>query len=92
MNDTLAVLAKNVLLLQQVSYRGHLRRLLSVIKMRFSRQDISLREFRLAAATGFIVLTTGESETMFLAEMTLQQERHFGRTFDAGGIEKADEA
>jgi circadian clock protein KaiC len=46
--DALSVLAENVLLMQHVKYRGELRRVLSVVKMRFSAYDPALREFRIA--------------------------------------------
>ena len=55
--DTLAMLAENVLFLQQLAYRGRLHRVLSVLKMRFSSHDYTLRELLIAAPEGIRVLT-----------------------------------
>lgn len=71
--DTLAVLAENVLLLQQVAYRGRLHRVLSVLKMRFSSHDYTLREFLIAAPQGIRVLTPEESGRELLVGLTEQQ-------------------
>jgi circadian clock protein KaiC len=71
--DTLAVLAENVLLLQQVAYRGRLHRVLSVLKMRFSSHDYTLREFLIAAPEGIHVLTPEESGRELLVGLTEQQ-------------------
>jgi circadian clock protein KaiC len=46
--SALAILAENVLLLQQVEHRAELRRLVSVLKMRFSDHDRELHEFWIA--------------------------------------------
>ena len=71
--DTLAVLAENVLLLQQLAYRGRLHRVLSVLKMRFSSHDYALREFLIAAPQGIRVLTPEESGRELLVGLTQQQ-------------------
>jgi circadian clock protein KaiC len=71
--DTLAVLAENVMLLQQLAYRGQLHRVLSVLKMRFSDHDYTLREFRIAAPAGIRVLTPSESGREVLVGLTEQQ-------------------
>lgn len=57
----LAVLAENVLLLEQVEYRDALHRVLSVLKMRFSAHDHMVREFTITAPEGIRVLTPFES-------------------------------
>ena len=54
--DTLAVLAENVLLLQQVTVGDRLRRLLSAPKMRFSAHDLRIREFTITPPGGIRVL------------------------------------
>jgi circadian clock protein KaiC len=59
--DAISILAENVLLLQQVVNRDRLIRVLSVLKMRFSAHDVSLREFRIAAPAGLRVLPLAES-------------------------------
>jgi circadian clock protein KaiC len=46
----LSAIAENLILLRYVEIRSQLRRLLSVIKMRDSDFDSSLREFRITAA------------------------------------------
>jgi len=72
--DELSVLAENVLLQQQVSYRGQLHRVLSVLKMRFSAHDRALREFTIAPPAGIRVLTPFESGVDVLAGIVRQQE------------------
>ncbi|MGH2347799.1 MAG: RAD55 family ATPase, partial [Chloroflexota bacterium] len=52
----MAVLAENVLLLQQLAENGRLRRLLAVVKTRFSAHTTSLREFVITEDQGVIVL------------------------------------
>ena len=59
--DELSVLAENVIFLQQLAYHNRLHRILSVLKMRFSAHDHSLREFTIAAPEGIRVLTLTES-------------------------------
>jgi circadian clock protein KaiC len=71
--DSLAILAENVLLLQQLAYRGTLHRVLSVLKMRFSSHDYSLREFLIDPPEGIRVLTPGESGRELLVGLTEQQ-------------------
>jgi circadian clock protein KaiC len=71
--DALAILAENVLLLQQLVYRGRLHRVLSVLKMRFSSHDYALREFLIAAPEGIRVLTPDESGREVLVGLTEQQ-------------------
>jgi circadian clock protein KaiC len=63
--DSLAVLAENVLLLQQMAYRGQLHRVLSILKMRFSAHDHSFREFQITSPEGMHVLASNESEQDF---------------------------
>ena len=71
--DTLAILAENVLLIQQLASRGHLHRVLSVLKMRFSSHDHTLREMLIAPPQGIRILTPGESGREVLAELTERQ-------------------
>ena len=59
--DALSVLAENVLLLQQMPFHGQLHRILSVLKLRFSDHDASLREFRITAPAGLEVLEPFQS-------------------------------
>ena len=72
--DALSVLAENVLLLQQLAYRGRLHRILSVLKMRFSEHDYSLREFLIVPDEGIRVLTPDESGWEVLAGLTGPQQ------------------
>jgi circadian clock protein KaiC len=61
-SDTpVSVLAENVLLLRQVEYRAKLYRALSVLKMRYSAYDSSVREFTIAPPEGIQVLAPFES-------------------------------
>ena len=71
--DALSVLAENVLLLQQLAYRGQLHRVLSVLKMRFSNHDHTLREFLITSHGGIRVLTPDEGGREVLVGMTEQQ-------------------
>lgn len=71
--DPASVLAENVLLMQQVKYRGEMRRVLSVLKMRFSAYDPALREFRIAPPEGIRVLGRFESGLDVLVGIAEQQ-------------------
>ena len=71
--DALSVLAENVLLLQQLAYRGRLHRVLSVLKMRFSTHEYTLREFLITSPEGIRVLTPDESGREVLVGLTEQQ-------------------
>lgn len=70
--EPLSVLSENVILLQQVAYQRHLYRVLSVLKMRLSDHDYSLREFRISAPTGIEVLGDGESQDGILRGIAQQ--------------------
>ena len=52
----LSVLAENLLLLRYAEYRGELRRLISVLKMRFSDHDRSIREYTITPDQGLRVV------------------------------------
>lgn len=73
--DALSILAENVLLLQQVPFRGELHRIFSVLKLRFSAHDLGLREFRIAVPAGLQVLRQSESATGVLDGIIADQER-----------------
>ena len=78
--DALSVLAENVLLLQQIPYNGRLHRILSILKLRFSAHDTTLREFEIRAPEGLRVLTSGESGQEVLSGITQDQEAQARRT------------
>lgn len=71
--DAISVIAENVLLLQQVTYRERLHRVLSVLKMRFSAHDTLLREFVIAPPAGIRVLAPLESDADVLSGIARQQ-------------------
>ena len=71
--DVLAILAENLLLLQQVTYGAQLHRVLSVLKTRFAAHDALLREFRITAPAGIQVLAPLESDPDVLAGIARQQ-------------------
>ena len=71
--DTLALMAANVVWLQQVAYRGRLHRVLSVPKMRYSAHDVALREFTISAPEGLRVLAPFQSGSEVLAGIAGQQ-------------------
>jgi len=62
----LSVLADNILILQQVTTEGAIRRVLAVLKMRYSGYDATLRELVLDAA-GIRVLPAAQSAPGVLA-------------------------
>jgi circadian clock protein KaiC len=71
--DPLSILAENLLLLQQLPYQGQVHRVLSVLKMRYSAHDTSLREFQIIPPQGVKVLTPLESGNTLLAGLTAWQ-------------------
>jgi circadian clock protein KaiC len=73
--DVLSVLAENVLLLQQVPYQGRLHRILSILKLRFSDHDSSLREFEIKAPHGIRMLGRAESALGVLEGISQRQEQ-----------------
>lgn len=73
--DVLSVLAENVLLLQQVPYQGQLHRILSILKLRFSDHDPSLREFEIKAPQGIRMLGRAESALGVLEGISQRQEQ-----------------
>ncbi len=71
--DLSSSIAENVVWLQGVIYRGSFFRLLSVLKMRFSRHDLSLREFTIASPAGIAVRAASESASGLLAGIEREQ-------------------
>jgi circadian clock protein KaiC len=65
MNTPLAVLGDNVIVVQQYEIKGHLRRLLAVLRMRLSLYDRTLRELVLDE-TGVHVLTPSKTMSSVL--------------------------
>ncbi len=82
--DVLSVLAENVLLLQQVPYQGQLHRILSILKLRFSDHDPSLREFEIKAPQGIRMLGRAESALGVLEGITQRQEQRASGTGSSG--------
>lgn len=74
-SDRLSVLAENLILLQQVPYQGELHRVLSILKVRLSAHDSTMREFRIAPPQGIDVLEVFESEVGMLQDITRVQDR-----------------
>jgi circadian clock protein KaiC len=65
--------AENVLWLQAVILRGRLYRVLSVLKMRYSQHDLTLREFTIAAPDGIAVRGPLESAPGLLASIEREE-------------------
>jgi circadian clock protein KaiC len=65
--------AENIIWLQGVIYRERFYRLLSVLKMRFSPHDLTLREFTIAAPDGIAVREPSESAPGLLAGIEREQ-------------------
>ncbi len=72
-SDPLSVLAENVIWLQQLRYQFQLRRVLSVVKMRFSAHDASVRELVIGPPDGIKVRQIGETERGLLEGIARQQ-------------------
>jgi circadian clock protein KaiC len=103
-DEPISVLAENVIYLRQVDYRGHLHRLISVLKTRFSAHDTStLREFTIIPPQGIHVMSRLESETGLMTSLAqselgtgINRPRRGGRsrqrgTKNAGDTGDADE-
>ncbi len=67
--DAIATLVDNVLVLQQVTYRDRLHRILSMVKMRYSAHDAAVREFRIIPPGGIQVLAPIEDGGRLLHSM-----------------------
>ena len=83
--DTLALMAANVVWLQQIAYRGRLHRVLSVPKMRYSAHDVALREFTISAPEGLRVLAPFQSGSEVLVGIAGQQGMPMSQEGDGAG-------
>jgi circadian clock protein KaiC len=83
--NALSILAENVILLQQLTYQDRLLRVLSVLKMRFSAHDVTLREFRITPPDGLRVLAPLETGVQTLEGIARQQGAPTSASADAGG-------
>ena len=85
--EAIAVLAENVIYMQHVSYQAMLHRVLSVVKMRFSAHDASLRTFVIEAPTGIRMLSRAHTENGVLEGIAAAQDQQArvlrGQLFDA---------
>ena len=77
--DPVSVLAENVLVLQQLAFRGHLHRTLSVLKLRYSAHDTAMREFLITAPEGIRVLAPLESAAGVMEGLAAEQDDLVGR-------------
>jgi len=84
--DVLSMLAENVLLLQQVPYQGQLHRILSILKLRFSDHDATLREFEIKAPGGVRMLGRAESALGVLEGITQRQEQRATGDRDSSSV------
>lgn len=71
--DLSSGVAENMLWLQPVIYRERLYRVISVLKMRYSAHDLTLREFTITAPSGIEVRAPFESGRGVLAGIARQQ-------------------
>ena len=71
--DLSSSVAENVIWLQSVIYAGGFYRVLSVLKMRFSPHDLTLREFTITSPAGIEVRAPDESEQGLLAGIAQNQ-------------------
>jgi circadian clock protein KaiC len=63
----LAAVAENLMLLRYVEYRYTLYRIFSILKMRDSAYDPSLRQYEVGGAQGLCLLSQAESDEALLA-------------------------
>ena len=89
-NDASAVLAENMLLLRQIVYRGALRRVLGVLKMRFSAYDASLREFTITSPEGIVPLSPLEGDHGMLNVATDQASHTRSGAVGANALDAVD--
>jgi circadian clock protein KaiC len=75
-SDALSVLAENVIWLQQIKYADRLRRVISVVKMRFSAHDASVRELVIGPPEGIKVRLLSETEEGLLQGIARQEGGH----------------
>ena len=68
------MLIENLIILRSLEYEDHLYRIISVLKMRFSDFDASLREFQIADG-GMRVLPIIESGQGVITGITQQERR-----------------
>lgn len=87
--DPLSVLAENVMLMQQVPYRGALHRILSMLKVRYTAHDMALREFEIVVPDGIRVLAPFESGTGVLQGIADQEDRARGTRTGARSREQS---
>ncbi|WP_437623844.1 ATPase domain-containing protein [Sorangium sp. So ce1151] len=81
----LGVLAENVILLRYVEFQGALRRILSILKMRDTMHDHSIRQYEIGGE-GIQVLSPGESTAGLLTGIaSLPSERRVKRRGAAPG-------
>jgi circadian clock protein KaiC len=71
-DEPAAVLAENVIFLRQVQARGELRRVLAIIRMRFSNHDRTIREFTITER-GFAMLGRWASEASLREDLLAEQ-------------------
>jgi len=72
-SDLSSGVAENVMWLQALIYRQRYYRVLSVLKMRYSAHDLTLREFTITAPNGIEVRVPLKSERSAMAGIALQQ-------------------
>lgn len=87
--DALSILAESMILLQHIPYEGSLHRIISILKLRFSDHDSTLREFRIAAPAGLYVLAPSaqsfDAPTRLTAEQTTRLQNLRGPTSPSEG-------
>ena len=87
----LEVLAENVILLRYVEFQGDLRRILSILKMRDTMHDHSIRQYEIGGE-GIRVLSRQESaEGLLTGIARLPSERRVKRRGTAAGPRREDE-
>jgi hypothetical protein len=88
--DLSSGVAENIIWLQGVIYREHFYRVLSVLKMRFSAHDLTLREFTISSPVGIEVRAPFESEAGVLAGITRAEgEYQSSPVLSAGGVQRS---
>lgn len=81
LNDTpFTRLAENLLLMRQGEYKNQLYRIISILKMRDSDYDRTIREFTISAGTGIQVLKASESVSGLLTGLADSLDSGSGNT------------
>ena len=90
-SNAVAALVDNVLVLQQVTQGEALRRVVSVVKMRYSAHDAAVREFRITPPEGIHVLAPIDRDSGQLQSIARASDRLSEKIDNRGGMASPDD-